>query len=116
MKQYSINKLVMFVRVCVTIFILCILSLFLFSFVTAKKLGDGMWQQLGLNKQQGTESIYRSFTGGDLYYYQARNARNIAGGNRLAIAKDLLAYAKQYVGSEEFKKVYEQERKGAKPT
>ncbi|MCW3091725.1 MAG: hypothetical protein JWP81_2794 [Ferruginibacter sp.] len=115
MKQYSVKTLIIFVRICATALVLCILSLFLFSFVATTRLGDDVWQQLGLNKQQGTEGIYRSFTSGYLYYYQARNAKNIAGGNRMAVAKDLLAYSKQYVSSDAFKKQYEQERKNAKP-
>ncbi|MBC7887109.1 MAG: hypothetical protein H7Z13_04420 [Ferruginibacter sp.] len=115
MKQHSIKSLVICLRICITALILCILSLFLFSFVATTKLGDDIWQQLGLNKQQGAEEIYRSFTGGYLNYYQARNAKNIASGNRVAVAKDLLAYAKQYVNSDAFKKEYEAERKSAKP-
>lgn len=47
--------------------------------------------------------------------YQARKAKNIATGNRLAIAKDLLSYAKEYINSGEFKKAYGQERISAKP-
>ncbi|MEO5893271.1 MAG: hypothetical protein ABIQ31_23675, partial [Ferruginibacter sp.] len=35
--------------------------------------------------------------------------------NRLAVAKDLLTYAKQYVNSANFKKEYEQEHKNAMP-
>jgi hypothetical protein len=115
MKQHSVSSLVICLRICVTAFILCMLSLFLFSFVTTSKLGEDIWQQLGLNKQQGTEGVYKSFTGGYLYYYQARNAKNIAAGNRVAVAKDLLGYSKQYVNSDEFKKAYGLERTNAKP-
>ncbi len=115
MKKNSINYLSICVRICATALILCILSLFLFSFVATTKIGDDIWQQLGLNKQQGTEGIYRSFTGGYLYYYQARNAKNIAGGNRVAVAKDLLGYAKQYINSDHFKKEYLLERTNSKP-
>ena len=115
MKQHSVNALTFCLRICITALALCIVSLFLFSFVAASRLGDDVWQQLGLNKQQGTQGIYRSFTGGYLDYYQARNIRNIAAGNRLAVAKDLLNYAKQYISSEGFKKEYELERKNAIP-
>lgn len=115
MKQQSMNTLVSWIRICITGLILCIFSLVLFSFVATKRMGDEIWKQLGLNKQTGTEGIYRSFTGGYLYYYDARNAKNIASGNRLAIAKDLLDYTRQYVNSDAFKKEYEQERKNAMP-
>ncbi|MEO6734498.1 MAG: hypothetical protein ABIN01_24980 [Ferruginibacter sp.] len=110
----SVKALILCLRICLTAFLLCILSLFLFSFVTVTRLDD-LWQQLGLNKQQGTESIYKSFTGGYLYYYQARNIKHIAAGNKVAIAKDLMAYAKQYVSSESFKKQYDLERAMARP-
>lgn len=115
MKKYSVNALTICLRICASALVLCLISFFLFSFVAATKTGDELWQQLGLNKQQGTEGIYRSFTGGYLYYYQARNAKNIATGNRLAVAKDLLTYAKQYINSDGFKKEYELERKNAMP-
>ncbi len=115
MKHSSSRSLVICSRLCLSILALCVMSLFLFSFVTATKIGDELWKQLGVNKQHGNEGIYRSFTGGYLYYYDARNVKNIATGNRLAVAKDLLGYAKQYVKSDAFKKEYEQERKSAMP-
>src|ERR1700709_138001 len=97
MKHQSVNSLVIWLRVCVTAFALFILSLFLFSFKATSTIGDEAWKQLGLSKQQATESIYKSFTGGYLHHYQARNAKNVAIGDRLAIAKDLLDYSKQYI-------------------
>ncbi len=115
MKHPSVKSLVICLRVCITLLVLCTLSLFLFSFVTATKMGDELWKQLGVNKQQGHEGIYRSFTGGYLYHYDARNVKNIALGNRLAVAKDLLGYARQYISSEAFKKEYALERKNAMP-
>lgn len=115
MKQKSINSLVITLRICITALVLSLLSLALFSFVTVTTIGDELWKQLGVNKQQGTEGVYRSFTGGYLYYYEARNIKNIASGNRLGVAKDLLEYTKQYINSDAFKKEYEQERLRAKP-
>lgn len=115
MKHSSSKSLIICSRLCLSTLALCVMSLFLFSFVTATKIGDELWKQLGVNKQQGHEGIYRSFTGGYLYYYDARNVKNIASGNRLAVAKDLLEYAKQYVKSDVFKKEYELERMNAMP-
>lgn len=115
MKQKSGQSLVIALRICITTLVLSFLSLLLFSFVASTNIGDEVWKQLGLNKQQGTEGVYRSFTGGYLYHYEARNATNIATGNRLAVAKDLLDYTKQYLSSEAFKKAYEVERRQAKP-
>jgi hypothetical protein len=115
MKQKSVQSLVIALRICGTALVLSVMSLFLFSFVASTNIGDEVWKQLGLNKQQGTEGVYRSFTSGYLYHYDARNATNIATGNRLAVAKDLLDYTKQYINSDAFKKEYEKERQQAKP-
>lgn len=116
MKKTSFSPIPVSARIYLSVAVLVILSLFLFSFVSAKKLGDDLWQQLGLNKKEGTESIYRSFTSGYLNHYQARNAKNLATGNRVAIAKDLLIYARNYVNSKEFKNLYAAERERAKPS
>ena len=103
------------IRICATVLLLSALTLFLSSFVATSKIGDELWKQLGVNKQQATEGVYRSFLGGYLYHYEARNVKNIATGNRLAVAKDLLEYARHYISSDAFKKEYEQERQRAKP-
>jgi hypothetical protein len=116
MKKTLFSPIPVSARIYLSVAILTILSLFLFSFVSAKKLGDDLWQQLGLNKKEGTESIYRSFTSGYLNHYQARNAKNLAAGNRVAVAKDLLIYARNYVNSKEFKNLYAAERESAKPS
>ncbi len=41
--------------------------------------------------------------------------KNIATGNRAAVAKDLLTYTKQYLSGDVFKKTYEQFRQDTKP-
>ena len=47
--------------------------------------------------------------------YGVKNAKNIALGNRAAVAKDLLAYSKNYVQSEAFKKEYAVLKENYKP-
>jgi len=115
MQQKSFKKNLVWLRVCITFFLLAILSLFLFSFTMTYKLGDDVWKQLGLSQTQGTEKIRNSFINNYFDAYGIRNAKNIAVGNRAAVAKDLLAFAKQYVNSTAFKSAYEKERASAKP-
>src|ERR1044072_350072 len=90
-------------------------SLVLFSFAESRRIGDEVWKQLGMSKEQGISNIKQSFMNGYLNYYGARNLKNIATGNRLAITKDLLTYTKQYLNSEVFKKEYDLARKNSKP-
>lgn len=115
MTDQPINRLLVKLKVPVLIFLLALISVFSFSFTTSRQLAADIWAQLGMTRTQGTDGIKQSFLNGYLYYYGAKNARNIAAGDRATIAKDLLAYTKQFVNSETFKKEYEQLRKDAKP-
>lgn len=81
----------------------------------AGKLYDDVFAQLGLSKATATSSIKNSFLQGYLQYYGARNMKSIAQGDREAVTRDLLAYTKQYVQSEEFKKAYQDHRASNKP-
>jgi hypothetical protein len=110
-----IKLLLLKLKVMAVVLMLALVSLFTFSFTTSRRLADDIWKQLGMNKEQGTTAVKESFMYGYLSYYGAKNARNIATGNRAAIAKDLLSYTKQYVNSEVFRKGYDLERKQAKP-
>ncbi|MBP6590568.1 MAG: hypothetical protein KA229_10710 [Chitinophagaceae bacterium] len=80
------------------------------------KMAETIWQQLGLSQQQGTEQIRYSFASGYSNFYGARNARNIALGNRAAVAKNLFQYTRTYISSAEFKSFYAKERMAARPT
>ena len=111
----SINQRINRVRICLALFVLISGSLVLFSFKAGNHLAGDLWQQLGLSREQGTDNIKQSFLNGYLYYYGAKNAKNIAVNDRVAVAKDLLSYAKQYVNSNEFKKEYDLLRASAKP-
>jgi hypothetical protein len=88
-----------------------------FSFMSFKmhKFYTDVWQQLGISKEKGLRNIEESFLNGYFHYYGAEKAKNIVAGDRAAIAKDLLLFVKQQVGSNEFKMQYEQQRKNAKP-
>jgi hypothetical protein len=93
-----------------------ILSLFFFicSF-TAQKLTDDFLKQLGITKQSADEKITNSILGGYIDSYGAKNARNIALGNRKAVTLDLLNYIKKYMNSAVFVKEYSEMRERYKP-
>ncbi len=86
----------------------------LLSFKTVNRYAD-FWDQLGTSKQSGTNSIKESFLNG-YFYYSGRNFKNILSGDRVAVAKDLLAYTREYVNTEAFAKNYETHRQRSKPT
>ena len=101
-------------RIPAILIAVCTFSCFLVSF-QVKKVNDEVWKLLGMTKDAGNEGINMSFMQGYLYYYNAKAIKNIALGNRPAIAKDLLAYTKQYINSEGFKNQYSKARADAKP-
>lgn len=115
MKKKSFNTNLTWLRICITTFVLAIISLFLFSFTVAEKVDEDLWKQLGLTQVQGTEKIKKTFIYDYFDSYGLRTAKNIATGNRAAVTKDLLTYVKQYLNSTAFKTTYEKERSQAKP-
>ena len=116
MKQQSLKTNLIWLRICIASLVLCLLSLVLFSFTVSRIAGDDLWGKLGITQQQGTEKIRNSFMNGYLEYYGVKKAKNIASGNRAAVTKDLLAYAKGYVNNASFKAAWDKERIAAKPT
>jgi hypothetical protein len=115
MKQSTFRRNLIWLRICITFFLLAIASLFLLSFTVSSRLTDDMWKQLGLTQAQGTEKIRNSFVNNYLDHYGIRNLKSIATGNRGAVAKILLEYTKKYVNSATFKIDYEKMRSQAKP-
>src|SRR5438552_3754794 len=92
-------------------FILTLLcfALLLLSF-RAKKLYSDIWQELGISKEQGSNNIRESFMSGYLHYYGTKAARQLLTGDRAALAKDLMQFARQQVASENFRRDYEKRR------
>jgi hypothetical protein len=115
MPDRLINLLLLKLKIVAIVFIVALIGLVSVSFTTTQRLADDIWKQLGVTKVEGTSNIKESFLSGYLYYYSARNAKNIAAGDRAAVAKDLMIYAKQYLSSEGFKKEYAKIRKDATP-
>lgn len=96
---------------------LLVLSLFSFFLLGAKtkKITDDIWQQLGLTLPEAQRDINNSFFYGHLDYSGARYAKNIAMGDRVAVVNQLVAYAKEYWTSKEFKTAYNDYRMRKKP-
>src|SRR5688500_5300167 len=94
MKQLPLKALIIIVRLCTVIVILALISLFLFSF-TVFSYGDDFLKQLGIDKPAANEKITSSILGGYLDVYGEKNAKNIAKGNRAAVANDLLTNTKK---------------------
>jgi hypothetical protein len=102
-------------RIAVAAFAGIMVLLSLFAFTARKKMIDDVWMQLGMKKDQGLTGIKNSFLNGYLYYYGARNIKNIATGNRVEVAKDLLTTVKEYINSDAFKNEYASMRERSKP-
>jgi len=94
-----------------------VISLFCFFAITVKTrtTAEDVWKQLGLPLPEANRNISNSVLQGSLYYYGAKNARNIIAGNRVAVVNDMVAYAKKYCQSAEFKASYKKYRDEAKP-
>lgn len=114
MKQLSVKKTVMIVRLCAAALLLVVASLFLFSFTT-HRLTDDFFKQLGISKPDANDKITHSILGGYLDEYGVRNAKNIVLGKRGAVVKDLMIYARQYVNSAAFIKEYNALKESRKP-
>lgn len=115
MQKTSLNYLLTVLRICIVAFVAFIICLILFSF-TVDKIDEDFLKQLGISKIDADKKITASLLGGYLDTYGAKNAKNIALGNRTAIANDLLTYTKQYVNSTVFKKEYASLKENNKPT
>ncbi|MGC4100735.1 hypothetical protein [Ferruginibacter sp.] len=114
MQKTSLNTLLSVLRIFIILFILAIISMFIFSF-TVNKINEDFLKQLGISKTEADKKITGSILGGYLNTYGAKNATNIAVGNRGAVTKDLLAYTKNYVKTEAFKKEYAALKESHKP-
>lgn len=115
MKQVSLKKNLIWLRICIVTALLVILSLFLFSFKAVEQRADDFWKQLGISQQQGSEKIKSSFLNGYLDYWGVRNLKSLSTGNAALITKDLLNYAKAYLNSPAVGDAFEKERLSVKP-
>ena len=112
MKQNSKNeRLAARIGGLVTAMVIAIAVIFSYGF---KEKTDDLWKQLGIQQQEANTSIKESFLRGFLKYYDARNIKNIARGDKKAVTQDLLNYTKQFINTQ-FKAAYEKERIDFKP-
>lgn len=114
MKKQRASKKVMALQAFVLSGITGLAIFGLLSFKTVSRFAD-FWEIIGTSEQTGTNRIKQSFLQG-AFYFSGRNIKNIVSGDRAGVAKDLLAYTKQYVNSEAFAKEYETFRQNSKPT
>jgi len=90
------------------LFAVFIISSF-FVFTAAKKastMAQDLWRQLGLTQEAADMNINISFQSGMFQYEGAKNAKDIAIGNRAAVVNQLVAYAKKYTASPKFQSEY----------
>jgi hypothetical protein len=90
-------------------------GLAVFSSFTLNKLGDDFLKQLGITKDAANQKISGSLFSGSISSYGVKNAKNIALGNRKAVALELLNYTKNYINSPSFVKEYATLRTNNKP-
>ena len=114
MKKYFRKNYLSSASLAAVLLLSSIIANILLSF-SVKKYANEFWDQLGMSRQSGDESIRESFLQGYIYNYGATSAKNIAAGNRAAVTRDLLTYTKQYISSDAFKKEYEKKRLAGKP-
>ncbi|QNA45088.1 hypothetical protein [Lacibacter sediminis] len=94
--------------------VITVASCSLISF-TVRSLGDDFLKQLGLTKPGAEEKIRQGILGGSLDTYGIKGIKNIATGNRAAVASDILSYTKKYVSTADFIKNYNEMRDYYKP-
>jgi hypothetical protein len=112
MKHHSLRQSA--IHLLIISLLLSILAVSLISFRTGQVYTDFL-KQLGITKGEANEKIANSLLGGSIDYYGLRNLKNIALNDRAAIAKELSAYAKQYVNSPEYIKQYLALKESNKP-
>lgn len=88
---------------------------FIIMAMKTRKMADDVWKQLGLAIPDAHRNINNSFLQGRLYYFGAKNAKNVATSDRVAVVNQLIAYAQKYYGSTEFKTSYQNSRAKLKP-
>ena len=98
----------------VSAIVIAIVCIGLFSF-TVRSASEAVFQRLGMSQSEADQNISRSILQGYLSHAGARNMKSIAVGDRAAVVKDLMLYARQYTKSEAFQKQYEALRAQQKP-
>jgi hypothetical protein len=103
MKPLSI--IVAGLKTILTLFVISSLCFFITA-MKAKEAADDIWKQLGLTLPQAQNNINQSFIKGHFFYDGAKNAKNIALGDRVAVVNQMVAYAKTYWNGPELQTAY----------
>jgi hypothetical protein len=115
MKQYRVKKHTAIVRLCALATVLVVASFFLFSFTVNRYYANEFLKQLGITKATADNKMNSGFLLGSFDEYGLSKAKSIAAGNRAAIVKDVVAYAKKHVTSEMFIRQYNEMRNNGRP-
>ena len=112
MKRLSSGLRIVLKASC-TFFLLLLILVVSVSLTNNKMLVD-VWQQLGIKEDEGNTDIIVSVMS-DHFQYPGGKAKNISQQFRVAIVNQLVAYAKKYTSSAEFKKDYDYRRSVSMP-
>lgn len=85
-----------------------------FSFKTTR-FNDDVFAIIGISSTQANEKISNSILNGYMQTWGIKNVKNIAAGNRSAVAMDLLSHTKKYLSSDDFARLYAAEKENHKP-
>jgi hypothetical protein len=91
-----------------------LLSAMTISWRSSMAVND-LWQQLGISEEDAARNIKYSFISNFLDIRDVRNLNKITLNDRVAIAKELLKYTRQYVESKAFKEEYLALRNNSEP-
>ncbi|MGN6355814.1 MAG: hypothetical protein ACTHLB_20675 [Parafilimonas sp.] len=86
----------------------------LLSFKTTRFNND-VFAIIGISSTQANEKISNSILNGYMQTWGIKNVKNIAAGNRSAVAMDLLSHTKKYLSSDDFVRLYAAEKENHKP-
>lgn len=114
MKFLQFSFLAARLKTIVTGLAICVFCFFIVAMKTQHRVDD-IWKQLGLPLPDAHRNINNSFLQGRLYYFGAKNAKNVAAGDRVAVVNQLIGYAQKYYSTTEFKTAYQDSRAKFKP-
>ena len=114
MKRSKTSILATGFKTLLAIVLISCISFLVLAMKTKKMVAD-VWSQLGLDLPQAQMNMSNSFIYGQFQYYGAKNAKNIALADRVSVVTQLLAEAKKYYNSKEFKDSYAKYRMRGKP-
>ena len=102
-----IRKKIPAIQLTLSLLLIFLIAFFSMAMQAREKMKD-IWEQLGLTQVAGNKNIDQSFLQGHFYYFGAKNARNLAMNDRVAMVNQMVDYAKKYVNSAEFKTTYQE--------